>query len=333
MVVLNICEKIEPICLSKKLGLYISNLKDSPYGNWNDMVVDEFIEAYKIVKITTEKHKIDFENRAYEHYKKHFPSIMQEHSSFDNDVIKKIAPDLVCIYFNYNYEDMPMGGWEDNPFDGRFCEKDYAELIVDFIHFLSKDNTCPFWIYSSNYDEPTPFHKLLWVRNDSKCKIAYLKSWGQKLDNFLEERNDYLELDYLIRSIHDEHEYDAYHLSKMYSLCQLFLENEHESELDQKLPQFIDPKYELSERIEIAKMLRQMRNKVAHGDFIAFEKKAEEYAQKFMDGRYWFDYSEYSRKNWVLLNVCCLLSDSVKMLIEKLFENKEYMSEFKKQSF
>ena len=168
------------------------------------------------------------------------------------------------------------------------------------------------------------------MKNDSEYKIAYLKSWGQKLDNFLEERNDYLELDYLIRSIHDEHEYDAYHLSKMFSLCQLFLENEHESELDQKLPQFIDPKYELSERIEIAKMLRQMRNKVAHGDFIAFEKKAEEYAQKFMDGRYWFDYSEYSRKNWVLLNVCCLLSDTVKMLIEKLFEDKNYMKSLKK---
>ena len=77
-------------------------------------------------------------------------------------------------------------------------------------------------------------------------------------------------------------------------------------------------------------MLRKMRNKVAHGDFTTFENKAEEYAKKFMDGRYWFDYSEYSRKNWVLLNVCCLLSDPVKMLIEKLFEDKNYMKSLKK---
>lgn len=280
----------------QKSGLYISNLNDCPYGNWNDLIADEFIVAAKIVKITTEKHNIDAENQAYEHYKKHFPSMMQAYSSFDNEVIKQIVSNLVCIYFNYDYKDMLMGGWEDNPFDGRFCEKDFAEMIVDFIHFLSQDSNCPYWIYSSNYDEPTPFHRLLWVRNDSKQKIECLKSCGEKIDIFLEERNDYLKLDYLIRTIHEKHEYDAYHISKMYSLCQLFLEKEHESELDQKHPQFIDPKYELSERIEIAKTLIQMRNKVAHGDFVVFEEKAEEYAQKFMDGRYWFDYSEYSRK-------------------------------------
>ena len=52
-----------PVCHNKtRTKSYISNLKDSPYGNWNDMVVDEFVEAYRIVKITTEKHKIDFEN-------------------------------------------------------------------------------------------------------------------------------------------------------------------------------------------------------------------------------------------------------------------------------
>ena len=64
---------------------------------------------------------------------------------------------------------------------------------------------------------------------------------------------------------------------------------------------------------------------MAHGDFVAFEKKAEEYAQKFMDGRYWFDYSEYSRQNWVLQNVCCLLSSVVKVMINKLFNDKAYM--------
>ena len=70
--------------------------------------------------------------------------------------------------------------------------------------------------------------------------------------------------------------------------------------------------------------------KIAHGDFVGFEKKIEKYAKLVMDGQYAFDYSEYSRKNWVLLNVCCLLSDTVKMLIEKLFEDKNYMKSLKK---
>ena len=333
MVVLSICERIEPTCLSKKLGLYISNLSDCPYEGWDELVFEEFIKAQRIAKINTENWEIKFGDHAYDHYKKQFPEMMQGFSQIDDDAIKKIVSNLVCIYFNYEYEDMPMGGWEDNPFDGRLCEKDYAEMIIDFLHFLSNDGNCPFWIYSSNYDDTTPFHKLLLVKNDSERKIAYLKFWGAKIDNYLEERNDYLKLDYLIRAIYDENGYDAYHLSKMYSLCQLFLESKHESELDRKLPQFIDPKYELQDRIEIAKILRQMRNKVAHGDFVAFEKKAEEYAQKFMDGHYSFDYSEYSRQNWVLLNVCCLLADTVKTMIKKAFEDKGYMIDLKKQTF
>ena len=74
-----------------------------------------------------------------------------------------------------------------------------------------------------------------------------------------------------------------------------------------------------------------MRNKVAHGDFVGFEKKAEEYAVKFMDGHYSFDYSEYSRQNWVLLNVCCLLSETVKTMIKKEFDDKAFMNSLKKQ--
>ena len=49
-----------------------------------------------------------------------------------------------------------------------------------------------------------------------------------------------------------------------------------------------------------AKLLRQLRNKIAHGDFIAFEEKIEEYAIRFLDGKFEFDYSEYSRKNGLL---------------------------------
>ena len=331
MVVLNILKKIEPLCISKKLGLYISNIEDCPYEGWCKYVVDEFCRSRKIAVITAERHRLDAEKSAYEHYKKQFPFLAQKYSSLDDDFIKEVVSNLVCIYLDYDYEDMPMGGWEDNPFDGRLCENDYAELIVDFLSFMSEGRHCPYWVYSSNYDGPTPFFRLSWVNSNSDNKIDYLKAWGEKFDEFLVTRNDYLELDYLIRSIYDAHGSDTYQLSKLYSLCQLFLENKHESELDEKLPQFIDSKYEMEERKEIAIILRQMRNKVAHGDFIAFEKKVEEYAQKFMDGRYSFDCTEYSRKNWVLLSVCCLLSRSIKIMVNKLFEDKAYMTSLKKK--
>lgn len=99
--------------------------------------------------------------------------------------------------------------------------------------------------------------------------------------------------------------------------------------MDWKLPQFLDRDYSLEERNEIAKLLRQMRNKIAHGDFTGLENKIEEYAQKVMDGRYNFDYSEYSRKNWVLLDACCLLEDTVRNIIIMLFTDKEKLKSIK----
>ena len=332
MVVLNLCKKIDTICISKKLGLYISNLKDCPYGNWEEYVAKEYKNALEISKITSRGSNIDLSIRAYEHCQKHFPDLAKSHSGMNDALIEQVVSNLICVYLDYDYEDMPLGGWDENPFDGRFCENDYAELIVNFIHFLSNGEGSVSWIYSSNYDETTPFYKFMWITSECAEKIANLEQWGEKFDTFLSSKNDYLKLDYLIRNIFDKSDNDAYQVSKLYSICQLFLENKKESELDNKLPMFMDQRYSEIERNEMALLLRQMRNKVAHGDFVAFENKAEEYAQKFMDGHYWFDYSEYSRKNWVLLNVCCLLSDIVKAMINKMFENKEYMDSLKKSS-
>lgn len=126
-----------------------------------------------------------------------------------------------------------------------------------------------------------------------------------------------------MNSINEDNHYNAHHYFKLYSLCQLLLEKKNETELDCKLPQFLDQDYTLEERYKIAKLLRQMRNKVAHGDFIAFEQKIEEFACQVLDGKYYFDYSEYSRKNWVLLNSCCLLEDALKNIMIMLFTDKE----------
>ena len=77
------------------------------------------------------------------------------------------------------------------------------------------------------------------------------------------------------------------------------------------------------------KLLRQLRNKIAHGDFMGFEEKMEEYAVNFMDGRFAFDYSEYSRKNWAISNICCLLDDILRRIIYMLFYDKDALSRVK----
>lgn len=176
---------------------------------------------------------------------------------------------------------MPLGGWETNCFDGRFCEEDYAEKIVDLMTFLSYHTdevsfpAAVQWVYSSNHDEIN-HSRIFWGGVEATEYIEELKKWGQLFDGFLQGENDYYLFDYICNSLHKDKEYNAYHLLKSFSLCQLFLENEREKELDDKLPAFFDYYYTLDERKKMAICFREIRNKIAHGDFIAFTKKIEE---------------------------------------------------------
>lgn len=148
-----------------------------------------------------------------------------------------------------------------------------------------------------------------------------MKKWGELIDSFIVDKNDYLLLDYLINSIHKDNTYNEYHLLKSYSLCQLFLEKERESELDNKLVDFIDEKSEERKKTS-AVYYRKLRNKIAHGDFCAFEGIVEEYAKEILDGHMSYDYSELSRKNWVISHVCCSLDSIVRKLVFMLFNDR-----------
>ena len=124
-------------------------------------------------------------------------------------------------------------------------------------------------------------------------------------------------------------DYRFYKPLKLYSLCQLFLEKEKETELDKKLIIFLDDMYSEELKNIIPEKLRKMRNKIAHGDFIAFEKLVEEFACEIMDNNFNFDYSEYSRKNWVILHICCELEIVVKKMINMLFLDREKLEKIK----
>lgn len=333
MVVLNMFGKIEPISISQKMKLYISNLPNSKENNWNSYIVSEFKRALKIHALNCEivgvENKFDLKLM----YEQRVEVGDSNNLKSEGTLIQEIVDNMICIYLDYSYDDMPMGGLDKNPFDSRFCEKDYAEIIIDFFCFMSDKiaTHMPTWIYSSNYDREWSYYRMFFGKGNLDEQIAILKYWGHRLDSFLLNRNDYLQIDYIARALHDVEQYDTYHFIKLFSLCQMFLENKKESELDYKLPQFLDQRLTEEKRNEIAVVLRQMRNKVAHGDFVAFEQKAEEYAQLVMDGNYSFDYTEYSRKNWVLLNACSMLSEAVRNMIILLLENRETIEKIKKQ--
>lgn len=332
MVVLNFYGKIPHTCISEKLGLYLSNLPDAEDNNWRQDLAEEIELAVKADGIYQDKLGTSYPCRIGTLYSRVFPEKTVP-DSFKEEHYYDLAGQMICLSFEYDYDDMPLGGWDTNCFDGRFCEEDCAEKVIDLINFLAHD-TCspvpiPQWIYSSNHDG-IDHYRMFWGGEPSEAYVKSLLEWGKLFDNFLQTKNDYLLFDYILNAIHKDNEYNEIHLMKAYSLCQLFLENKHESELDKKLPQFLDDRMIDSERLECAAILRRMRNKIAHGDFMAFEGVTEEFAVKFMDGRYWFDYSEYSRKNWVINYVCCLLDEVVRKLIWMAFYDKAALASIKK---
>lgn len=335
MVVLNFYGKIEPICVSKKLGLYIANLPNEEYNEWKDYLVDELELAVKADKIYQDKLGTNYPCRIINLYHMIFPDKLLP-ISFSKKHYNKIADQMIYIYQDYDYADMPLGGWDTNCFDGRLCEEDYSEKIIDFINFLAhSDETdyeipkpVPQWTFSSNHDEIDHW-RIFWGGEEASEYILALQKWGKIFDSFLCSKNDYLLFDYLVNTIHKDNEYNESHLMKSFSLCQLFLEKYKESELDFKLPQFFEPLDPESNTKRQAELFRKMRNKIAHGDFLAFETVVETYASEFMDGRFSFDYSEYSRKNWAIQHVCCELDNAIRKLLYILLFNRAELERIK----
>ena len=339
MIVLNFYGKISRICISEKLGLYLSNLPNEKSNEWQDELSSVLCLAQNADRIYLEKMGSNRPCAIYKLYGNVFPS-KNLPSVFEKDHYDELACNMICFTFDYSYSDMPLGGWDTNCFDGRLCEEDYAEKIINLINFLSyryDDKSLGFplpipqWTYSSTHDE-IDHYRIFWTGAAPTSEyIRSLQEWGKLLDAFLQNKNDYLLFDYLANSIHKDNEYNEYHLMKAYSLCQLFLEKDRESELDVKLPAFL--KHQVTsdnEQKKCATLLRKLRNKIAHGDFIAFEKHIEEYAVAFMDGRFAFDYSEYSRKNWVVQHICCLLDEVVRQLVHMLLYDRNKLIQLKK---
>lgn len=338
MLILNIFGKIEPICLSKKLKLYIANIPNDADNNWNDVFVREMKASLQHNVIEHKKLSIESKYNVLDNLKKKFP---EQKSSFKSDQEKyfqEIADNAIYLYFDYSYEDMPLGGWDENPFDGRFCEEDYSEKIIDFINYVGND-ICPElggthinWIYSSNHDEEIN-RRIFFSGTKLENGINVLKKWGELFDNFLNSKEDYLQLDYLFNSLHKDNEYNEYHYFKSYSLCQMLLENTRETELDWKLPEFInDDSFTTEQKEKITPVLRQIRNKIGHGDFSGLDVKLEVFAKEVMDGKFWFDYSEYSRRNWILSFVCGVIDECVREIVFTLFTNRDKLIELKKKN-
>ena len=324
MVILDAYGKIEKTLISKKLHLYIDNIPNSESDNWNEYICQIMEREIREQEFESAEYKLSYGKNLDTFDTVYFKEIFRnnfnhidmndEDNTMLTEYIQIVADNMICLFFDYSYEDMPFFDWTTNCFDGRLCEEDYAEKIVKLMQLCQRNNTkfTPNIIYTSNEDfRPTKILQLLKFKKRLSLDeyISELIIWGRKLDDFLESENDYYKLDYIANSIYMDKEYNSNHLFKNFALLELLLlkPNEKTNEIDKELTPFLVSDYG-SESENVAILLRQMRNKIGHGDFLAFNKKIEEFISKYMSD-YHFDYTEYSRLNWGLLNVCCLLDE------------------------
>ena len=107
MVILDVMGRIEPICISRKLKLYIANLPNSEIDDWNSHLVDEMETALKLSAAQSEIRERRFGKSTVRDIrtitKIKFPHLTVKNMS-DYECIKCIADEMICLYFDYEYD-------------------------------------------------------------------------------------------------------------------------------------------------------------------------------------------------------------------------------------
>lgn len=324
MIIINSYGKIEKTCISNKLKLYISNLPNDKNNDWETDICGSLFRANEIDKIRLaecdDEIKVDRSDKLIKLYNK----INNDNKTvISSEDIRNIANKLIYIYFDYEYEDLPFGDWTTNNFDSRFCEKDYVQYIVQFINFMSFscNKGLPskqfFYIYNSDndFEEIDLMHSLHLTSIDDD--IVYLKKWGELLDNFFVNDDDYFIFDYLCKNIAEPSE-DVYYFEKIFSIVTMLLKEDENGKntdkVNENIAYFLDNR-DSKTNVEKAKLLRQIRNKIAHADVKSLNNKLEKYGINYMDGHYNYDYSEYSRQNWIIGYISIEITNVLKSIL------------------
>ncbi|PFE14041.1 hypothetical protein [Bacillus cereus] len=339
MIVVNIFGEIEPIVISNKLGITLSNLPK----DWQEELI-ETMEEEIYYRVYDSKKYSRFGNIEQYDVKK-----IVAHKNFlglfnpsEKEYLKEISKKLTCISIE-DFENSLLQ--KKNPYmDSPTCEIEFGEKWIDFYRFIinnecNKKNwiplTCMYSSEKSNFEKTGVLRvlygemNLKFNRNSidyNQRKINSLLEFGKMIDSFLEIEENFHMLDYIMTAVADDSNYNAYHLIKNYSLMEMIVGKKNlknPAEFDKKLSLFIESdRYETDEQKKLfAQLIRQIRNKIAHGDFIGVRGKLEDYATHFMKN-YNFDYFEYSRENWIYLNICCELDTILANILWALFSEQ-----------
>jgi len=153
--------------------------------------------------------------------------------------------------------------------------------------------------------------------------------FGKLVDKFIEDENDFLLLEYIMNALNEGASYNAYYVFKLVSIIELLIKNPNirfwNNNDISKLAEFIN--YNKNDR-KLSRLIIQIRNKIGHGDFKALQHKTDKYADNYMKD-YYMDYYEYSKINWVFLNLSCKLNQVLSDILWGYLNYKDKMNNLK----
>ena len=352
MVLINIYAKIEPIIISKKLGVGICN----PASDWVEAFCeDEFEEEILIHNYNLrvwDNLKFNTTNIKEISFSKIVNSLgWQEKGKSDKKVIAEHLVEIQVIDFENSYL-MKKNEYMNSP----TCETQYTTKFIKFCSFVTQntmdtlEGQVPFVIYDSNELREKPWI-LNYVQGFSKkgdlntytqgC-IKTLNYIGNLIDNYIVTDDDFWLFDYLLNAVYDIEEGDgAYHIFKVMSLIEMLIVNYNKvisnnskketstKETKRKLPQFIDWDLDYKQKQLFANIVGDLRNKIAHGNFKEVQVLLEKYRNCFMKN-FWYDEYEYSIENWTYNNITLKLDRILANILWLMIYNKKKLIEIRK---
>lgn len=248
--------------------------------------------------------------------------------------INLLVDNMVCLFIDNSSKEIQRFDWETNPFEQRYIQGDYTDKLFNFIKFVF-DDKFPFplnIIYSINWYDNFKNHGIL---NQLMFKLSRkmihfptieklivdLKEIGTMIDRYIQSENDYYKLDYIVSNTTNNSGSGYFIFVKYYTLLEMLLfENDTPNDVkDQLVAEYLKKEFP-NDALDVALLLRQMRNKIGHGNFKDYFKKAEQFATKYMQN-FHFDYNEFSRYEWILTHSTFILVDTLRMVLKAELSN------------
>lgn len=340
MVLVNIYGKIQPIIISKKLGVGICN----PDSDWIRGFCEDFEEEILIYNHDMKTYLKDGFDIKWMEGLYNLPQIVkkfgwQEDGKSVEETIGEHLIEIQVIDFKNSLLQ------KKNEFLYRpTCEPQYTSKFLKFCSIVQSSESAynfasgqiPFITYDSdnlsekpkilNYLEAMSKRKVCINTYTNSC-IKTLQYLGELVDGFLSADKDFWLLDYIINAIHAEHGNGPYHIFKVMSLIEMLIINPNvrgrtAGEMERKLPQFLPRTIDVSQKELFSSIMRKLRNKIGHGDFMETQQLLQEYRNLFMK-EFWYDEVEYSIENWTYGNICEKLDRTLANILWLMLFDKE----------